>query len=228
MRTKWMSGIVAILVSLGLTGCGKYAPDMSSMNPFGGDDERQTREQQEDPGPLVMPGELEDENSSGSSEQNRDQSSSTTSSQNTVDFGSDESSNTSTSDGDSRKVIAPDIGSRSKDAEKIADEAHDAYSNGDIATAISKFKEAHELDPDNADYMINIGSLYFNEGNYRQAREYYERVVSEVPTDVEANFYLGAAHARLENSTKARRYLEKVLDLDPTHQRAQNLLDELS
>ncbi|MDZ7658379.1 hypothetical protein [Fodinibius sp.] len=85
-----------------------------------------------------------------------------------------------------------------------------------------------------AELSLNLGSLQYNNGNYRKAIEHYERVVAHKDNvDVlmleKAYWYIGNAHFHLDQLVDAKMNIEKAYELNGAYRRvAKSYLNALS
>lgn len=85
-----------------------------------------------------------------------------------------------------------------------------------------------------AELSLNMGSLYYNEGNYEESIEYYERVVKhkdnvDVLTLEKAYWYMGNAYFHMDQLVEARTNIEKAYDLNGAYRRvSKSYLNALS
>ncbi len=85
-----------------------------------------------------------------------------------------------------------------------------------------------------AELSLNLGSLYYNNGNYDKAIEHYEEVVAHQDSvDVlmleKAYWYIGNAYFHLDQLVDARTNIEKAYELNGAYRRvAQSYLNALS
>jgi tetratricopeptide (TPR) repeat protein len=94
----------------------------------------------------------------------------------------------------------------------------------------SHYEQAVKLDPNNTKAYISWGAYgrlnapqAFG-GGPKPAIEQIEKALSLNPQDAEAHYWLGVCHQRLNNGDKAKNCWQKALELNPSHQRAKELL----
>lgn len=81
---------------------------------------------------------------------------------------------------------------------------------------------------------LNLGSLYYNEGNYQQSIEYFKEVIDreqsiDVLTVEKAYWYLGNAYFQLDELDQAKQNIEKAYALNGAYRRvAQSYLNAFS
>lgn len=105
----------------------------------------------------------------------------------------------------------------------------------DQATALLN-KELQQADDPKwiSELNLNLGSLYYNEGNYRQATGHFKEVVEQkasidVLTLEKAYWYLGNAYFQLDELDKAKQNIEKAYSLNGAYRRvAQSYLNALN
>ncbi|NGP88384.1 tetratricopeptide repeat protein [Fodinibius halophilus] len=85
-----------------------------------------------------------------------------------------------------------------------------------------------------AELSLNLGSLYYNEGDYKESVNHYQRVVEHKKNvDVlmleKAYWYMGNAYFHMDKLVKARIHIEKAYDLNGAYRRvSKSYLDALS
>ena len=67
-------------------------------------------------------------------------------------------------------------------------------------------KRAVELDPDNPAILDTLGWLYFQVGEYQQAKDTLHKAVLGVPASAEANLHLSKVYEHLNDEDAARKY----------------------
>jgi tetratricopeptide (TPR) repeat protein len=79
---------------------------------------------------------------------------------------------------------------------------------------------ALKADPNNADTLISLGNLYYDQHVYPQAIEYYTRALGGRPNDANVRTDLGTAYWYSNLPNEAVGEYEKSLKLVPTHPNA--------
>ena len=85
-----------------------------------------------------------------------------------------------------------------------------------------------------ATLSLNLGSLLYNEGNYQEAIQFYNRVVEhqdhvDVLTLEKAYWYMGNAYFHLDQLSEAQSNIEKAYDLNGAYRRvSKSYLNALS
>ena len=100
-------------------------------------------------------------------------------------------------------------------------EAQAAKSRGDLQGAIQKYQAILKLAPHLATAYNNLGLLYFQQGNYRDAVPAFEdglRYDKNMPSSL---VLLGVSYYQMGQFEKARQILEKAVRLKPEDQTAQ-------
>ncbi len=95
--------------------------------------------------------------------------------------------------------------------------AQAAQREGDLQTAISHLREVVRLVPDLAEAHANLGSLYFQVRDDRQATLSLERALQLKPELVGPHFFLGALTSRRNDFPTAIGHFERAVRLDPTN-----------
>jgi tetratricopeptide (TPR) repeat protein len=95
-------------------------------------------------------------------------------------------------------------------------------------SAIAQFTEAIRLDPNNAVYYKNRGTVYNEKGDYDRAIADATEAIRLRPNDY-AEPYLdrGVAYANKGNLTQARTDINKALQINPNYQAAKNVSAQL-
>lgn len=84
-----------------------------------------------------------------------------------------------------------------------------------------------------AELKLNIGSLYYNNGDYQQAIQNFEDVIEKKQVDIltreKGYWYLGNAYFQLNQLDKARQAIENAYELNGAYRRvAKHYLDALA
>jgi cytochrome c-type biogenesis protein CcmH/NrfG len=79
---------------------------------------------------------------------------------------------------------------------------------------------ALKADPNNADTLISLGNLYYDQHVYPQAIQYYTRALAVRPNDANVRTDLGTAYWYSNLPNQAVAEYEKSLKLVPTHPNA--------
>ncbi|MCB0390487.1 MAG: hypothetical protein KDD58_04315 [Bdellovibrionales bacterium] len=99
---------------------------------------------------------------------------------------------------------------RKEQAKKLAEEAMQAYQQGDFLKAEELFKKSIELDPSDTSYYFSYGvSLYRNE-KYNEALVTLKIAEVDETTEIEKYYYMGLIHFRLAELDQAVNYFRKV------------------
>jgi tetratricopeptide (TPR) repeat protein len=103
-------------------------------------------------------------------------------------------------------------------------QGHSYLAEGRYNEAISEYKKAIKIAPNNIDAYHNIGFAYECLGKYQNAIEYYEKVLQITPDDAMTNYNMGVAYGNLGKRKEAIKYYEKTIQIDPNHVDAYNNL----
>ena len=111
----------------------------------------------------------------------------------------------------------------------LAQRGHLSERLGDFDTSERHHLAAHELDPDNATYLIYAGSAAFKAGNTDRAIELATRA-TQCPTGSidEAYLNLGGYLLALRRYAEAQDCYVRALELDPNYGIAQTRLEDIS
>lgn len=95
------------------------------------------------------------------------------------------------------------------------------YDHGYLEQAEAYFRLAEKEDPDGADTLYALGSVYLNQQKNKEAREYLQRAVQSQANypGMKPNAWnnLGIVAAREGNTDEAIEYFLKALELNPEH-----------
>ncbi|MCB5260246.1 MAG: tetratricopeptide repeat protein [Candidatus Cloacimonetes bacterium] len=72
-----------------------------------------------------------------------------------------------------------------------------------------------EKEPDNQDYILEIGAFYFNVKNFAEAAKYFEQARENAPADTDNLMNLSYSYYELENYSKALEVTQAALELQP-------------
>lgn len=109
--------------------------------------------------------------------------------------------------------------------ERVSHDVSELFSRGialeeDPATqaqAIATYRKVLELDPEHAAAHINLGTLYYNRQDYRQAEAHYFRAIEIDPRYALAHFDLGNVLDETGRVTEAIHAYNTALQLAPTY-----------
>lgn len=88
---------------------------------------------------------------------------------------------------------------------------------GPIERAIAAYGKALESDPQLAGALVNLGTIYFHQRDWKQARDHYERAVTARPDYPLAQFNLGNLLDELGEWQDALNHYIKALTLNPEY-----------
>lgn len=103
------------------------------------------------------------------------------------------------------------------------------YRDKDVAGAIEELKLAHKQQPKNTEIISFLGKVYFENKNYDEAVEMYEKELQLVPGDIQAHFNVAKAYKEKGDGTSAREHFNKVIEINPKGKlagEAQKLISE--
>lgn len=91
---------------------------------------------------------------------------------------------------------------------------------GKITDAYLFYKRANELAPLNIDFMNKLGGNFISQNKTGEAKEIYEKIISEDSRYAPAYCNLGFIYLKNGNKEKALEYYNKALALDPDYEQA--------
>ena len=83
--------------------------------------------------------------------------------------------------------------------------------------ALQEFERALQVDADDVETLLNIGSLRSKLGQYNEAEMNFKRVLELDSQQMDANFNLGVIHTRRGLYGRAIQDFERVIDLNPSN-----------
>jgi len=102
------------------------------------------------------------------------------------------------------------------------DDCYDLYQrgmalleDGDFHAAVVPLAKARDLEPDKTSIREALGRAYFRSAQYERAREEFEAVVEQAPTNDFALFCLGRSLMQLGRHKEARKPLTLASQLRP-------------
>jgi tetratricopeptide (TPR) repeat protein len=72
-------------------------------------------------------------------------------------------------------------------------------------------------DPDNLNYLQEIGAFYYNKDNYTEAVKYFEKAKLQLPRDVNNYMNLSASYYDLQDYPKAMAAMQMALEIEPVN-----------
>ncbi|MBT4609178.1 MAG: tetratricopeptide repeat protein, partial [Gemmatimonadetes bacterium] len=101
-----------------------------------------------------------------------------------------------------------------------------AWEAGETDTALEHFRHASDLDPFNRDLICNLGLIYTQTGDTREAVDLYLAYLAQVPEDVEVLGRLAEVQLLRQEDADARATAARLLQIDPEHARARSILQQ--
>lgn len=89
------------------------------------------------------------------------------------------------------------------------------YENQIYADAISVYKAALELAPEDFDVIETLGLLYLKVEIYAPAAELYEKAVAQRPRDAQLRYWLATAYSKMGATEKAIVNMDEAVKLEP-------------
>ena len=84
----------------------------------------------------------------------------------------------------------------------------------ELEKALNMTKKAIEEKPKNPSYLDTIGWIYFQLGNYDEAKKFIQDAIDLENNNAEINEHLGDIYSKLNDSTNAIKFWEKAFELD--------------
>jgi tetratricopeptide (TPR) repeat protein len=113
---------------------------------------------------------------------------------------------------------------QTKDVDSLHAEAAAAEANGDLSTAIERYRAILKINPRLAPAYNNLGALYFKEGQFHEAAEVLERGLKLDPSMSSASALLGLSFFQMGEYRKAQPHLEAAVKAHPTDNNAAFML----
>lgn len=95
--------------------------------------------------------------------------------------------------------------------EKYIAELKQYYLDGEYDDAILSLKKAIELEPTNADFLNDLGVLYYDLGRFQDAISSFERALSINPKNIDAYLCLGIIYDSMGHYEESKRNLAKSI-----------------
>ena len=100
-------------------------------------------------------------------------------------------------------------------AAQVYNEAVVELRAGNNASAIEKFKQARELDPDLLEAYGTLATLYYNAGQYPEALETVEQLFERDPDNVQGRRVRFLVFDALEDTERADAAMDAYFEVDP-------------
>lgn len=84
------------------------------------------------------------------------------------------------------------------------------------AEAIDAYDHCVAVEPHNVDALLNCGTLYYEDGNFEKAAEYFQRALAAQPQNPLVHFNLGSVLDEMGELEESRRHLRRAVILDPS------------
>lgn len=96
-----------------------------------------------------------------------------------------------------------------------------------LADALEMAKKALKAEPDNGAYLDTIGWIYFQMGQYEQARDFIGKALKVRENSEEVMEHMGDVYYKLKQAYEARKYWQKAFDLNPQNTKLKQKIDSL-
>jgi tetratricopeptide (TPR) repeat protein len=83
--------------------------------------------------------------------------------------------------------------------------------------AIDAYNRCVDADPQNADALLNCGTLYYEDKDFEKAANCFRRALAAQPQSALAHFNLGSVLEEIGQLEQARQHLREAVTLDPNH-----------
>ncbi|MCB0194342.1 MAG: tetratricopeptide repeat protein [Anaerolineae bacterium] len=129
--------------------------------------------------------------------------------------------NHATNNGSNRKRRPPKIIQPDMDFPELLEEGTKALERGQVSVAIKLLEQAHKMDPDHPDLLLNLGGAYILSKKFKQAVDILELLSDRQPSNPMVWTNLGAAYlgnpilATDEKQQRAIGAFKLAIALDP-------------
>lgn len=107
---------------------------------------------------------------------------------------------------------------RKAEAELLFEKGLEMEQSGAPATDVVEiYKYAILLDPQSTGALVNLGTIYFNAKDMRQAEHFYKRAIEADPAYALAHFNIGNLYDETGDRAKAKEHYESALKLNPRY-----------
>jgi tetratricopeptide (TPR) repeat protein len=107
------------------------------------------------------------------------------------------------------------VGDLGEVAKRVYNEAVEAYNAGDVATAMSKFLQVVNLDPELVQAYVILGALYLQQDSAAQALSMAKNATAREPGNVQALKIQYDAARKLGDTAAANAALDGLVEVDP-------------
>jgi len=90
-------------------------------------------------------------------------------------------------------------------------------SGAPVEDVIAAYRKAAEIDPNSAGALVNLGTVYFNARDWREAERYYAKAVEVDPEYALAHFNLGNLYDERGNRQQALSHYLAALRIQPSY-----------
>ena len=82
---------------------------------------------------------------------------------------------------------------------------------------IGAYRKASEIDPNSAGALVNLGTVYFNQRDWRQAEQYYQQALNVDPEYALAHFNLGNLYDERGDRARALHHYLAAIHIHPNY-----------
>jgi Flp pilus assembly protein TadD len=112
-------------------------------------------------------------------------------------------------------------------AAKHNQKGRELFESGDLEEAISEFKNAIILDPENASYHCNLAIAYDENEQDAEALAEYLKAIALDPNDLQALLSLGYMYSEDDETEKANEVWNRILEIAPASAEAQEVKENM-
>lgn len=110
--------------------------------------------------------------------------------------------------------------------ESLLASAQQAQAKGDFDAAAGFYRQAVVLRPDSGELKANLGLMYYQTGNNRQAIQAFQQALRSKPELFVPNLFLGLEYVKAKRPSQAIPYLKRAAHLKPTDIQAESGLGQ--
>ncbi len=122
----------------------------------------------------------------------------------------------------------PENGSTAKSVPDLLRDADAAFSQGHLTGAAASLRQAVTLDPTAVDTRIALGSLLYQQGEYREAHQQFLEAARLQPSNAGVQVQLAATALKLDRITEFETALERAFQIEPENRDGLKLLARLN
>lgn len=98
---------------------------------------------------------------------------------------------------------------------------------GKLKEAIDKIQQAFQIDSNNLDVLVSLGTLYYRDNQFESAQTVLEKAKGLSDKDININYVLGLVYDKMKQKEKALAEFGKILETNPDNENVKKIISNI-